>query len=189
MFRSVMGVGIGCTISLVSTGPQLIRHSAKQERNWLPLAAAATIVLVVGVGLLLIFGRAKSGPPVTPISAPLDPYAGNLSISGLQMSESSNLAGEKVTYLDGQISNNGTRTVKGITVQVLFRDPAHEVAWNETEPLRIIRTREPYIDVEPLAAAPLKPGGQQDFRLIFDTVPQAWDGAFPEIRIIHVDGN
>jgi len=53
--------------------------------------------------------------------------------------------------------------------------------------LRVIRTREPYIDVEPLAATPLKPGGEQDFRLIFDTVPQEWDGAFPEIRIIHVD--
>jgi len=79
------------------------------------------------------------------------------------------------------------RTVTGISAQVLFRDPAHEVAQNETQPLKIIRTREPYIDVEPLAAAPLKPGDQADFRLIFDTVAQDWDGAYPEIRIVHVD--
>jgi hypothetical protein len=63
----------------------------------------------------------------------------------------------------------------------------HEVAWNETQPLRIIRTREPYIDVEPLAAAPLKPGDAADFRLVFDRVPDQWDGAFPDLRIVHVD--
>jgi hypothetical protein len=153
----------------------------------LPAAVAVAIVLAVGGGLLLIFERGKTGPTVTPISAPTDPYAANLSVSHLAMSESSNLAGEKVTYLDGQIANEGNRTVTGITVQVLFRDPAREVAQNETQPLKIIRTRDPYIDVQPLSAAPLKPGDQADFRLIFDTVAQDWDGAFPEIRIIHVD--
>ncbi len=117
----------------------------------------------------------------------MDPYAANLAISGLTMSESSNLIGGKVTYLDGRIANQGNRTVTGITVQVLFRNPAHDVAQNETQPLTIIRTRDPYIDVEPLSAAPLKPGESQDFRLIFDTVAQDWDGAFPEIRVIHAE--
>ena len=62
------------------------------------------------------------------------------------MSESTNLAGGKVTYLDGHIANTGPRTVTGITVQVLFRDFAHEVTQNETQPLKLIRTREPYVD-------------------------------------------
>ena len=171
----------------MSTGPQLIRPAAAENRNWLPLAVAAAIVLAVAGGMVLIYEHGKSAPAVTPISAATDPYAGNLTLSRLAMSESSNLAGGKVTYLDGQITNQGNRTVTGITAQVLFRDPAHEVAQNETQPLKIIRTRDPYIDVEPLSAAPLKPGDEQDFRLIFDTVAQDWDGVFPEIRIIHVD--
>ena len=153
----------------------------------MPLVVAATIVLAVLVGLILIFGRGKSGSAVTPISAPTDPYAKNLTLSALEMSESPIGTGGKVTYLDGHITNNGGETLTGISVQVIFRDAAHEVAWNETQPLRIIRTREPYIDVEPLAEVPLKPGGERDFRLIFDTVPQNWDGVFPQIRIIHVD--
>jgi hypothetical protein len=164
-----------------------VRPAAAEERNWLPLIAAAVIVLAVGGGLLFYFEHARSAPAVTPISAAADPYAANLEIGHLAMSESSNLAGGKVTYLDGQIANRGNRTVTGITAQVLFRDPAHEVAQNETQPLKIIRTRDPYIDVEPLSAAPLKPGDQADFRLIFDTVAQDWDGVFPEIRIIRVD--
>ena len=171
----------------MSNGPQLVRPPAAQERNWLPMAVAVAIVLAIAGGLVLIFEHGRTVPTVTPISAPADPYAANLSVSHLAMSESSNLAGEKDTYLDGQIANNGNRTVTGITVQVLFRDPAREVAQNETLPLKIIRTRVPYIDVQPVSAAPLKPGDQADFRLIFDTVAQDWDGAFPEIRIVHVD--
>ena len=179
--------GNRCTISLVSASSPGEGSAAAQERNWLPTAIAAAVVLAVAVGSILILGHGKSAPAVTPISTPTDPYAGDLTISRLAMSESANLAGGKVTYLDGQISNNGNRTVTGIAVQVLFRDPAHEVAQNETQPLRIIRTRDPYVDVEALSAAPLKPSETEDFRLVFDTVAQDWDGAFPEIRIIHVE--
>ncbi len=171
----------------MSTGPQLARPAAAPERNWLALAIAAAIVIAVAGGLVLIFEHRKSAPAVTPISAATDPYANSLTISQLSMSESSNLAGGKVTYLDGQITNEGTRTVSGIAVQVLFRDAAHEVVQNETEPLGRIRTREPYVDLEPLSAGPIKPQETAEFRLIFDTVAQDWDGAYPEIRIIHVD--
>jgi Protein of unknown function (DUF2393) len=164
-----------------------VQPAAAPERNWLALGIAAAIVLAVAGGLVYYFERSKGASTVTPISAALDPYAGSLAMSHLAMSEASNLAGGKTTYLDGQIANNGNRTVTGITVQVLFRDPAREVAQNETQALQVIRTREPYIDTEPLSAAPLKPGDQADFRLIFDTVAQDWDGAYPEIRIVHVD--
>jgi hypothetical protein len=164
-----------------------VRPDVPEERNWMPTIVAAAVALVVVASIVIFFQRGKTAPAVTPITAPEDRYAVNLAISHLAMSESSNLAGGKVTYLDGQIANTGHQTVTGITVQVLFRDPAHEVAQNETQPLKVIRTRDPYIDVEPLSAAPLKPGDTVYFRLIFDTVAQDWDGAYPEIRIIHVD--
>jgi hypothetical protein len=148
-------------------------------------------LLLVAAAAILSVGRGKSheknAATVTPISAPLDPYAGSLALNRLAMSESSNLAGGKVTYLDGHINNQGGRTVTAVTVQVLFRSGAHEVAQNETLPLKLIRTRQPYVDVEPVSAAPLKPGGEHDFRLIFDAVSPGWDGAYPEIRILHVE--
>lgn len=171
----------------MSTGPQLIRPSEAQERNWLPIAVAAAIVLAALVGLVVIYGHGKHGPQVMPTSTTIDPYASSLPISKLAMSESANLAGGKVTYLDGHIANQGNRTVIGITAQILFRNIAHEVAQNETQSLKLIRMRVPYIDVEPVSTAPLKPGDEQDFRLIFDAVNPDWDGAYPEIRIIHVD--
>ena len=79
--------GNRCTISLVSTGSQGEGSAAAQERNWLPVAIAATVVLAVAVGLILILGHGKSAPAVTPISTPTDPYAGDLTISRLAMSE------------------------------------------------------------------------------------------------------
>ena len=176
-----------CTISLVSTGPQLVRPEAPSERNWVPLAVAAGIVVAVVIVLMLVFGRGKSGPTVTPLSAPVDSYSANLPVSKIQMSQSSNLAGSQLTYIDGHIQNNGNRTVTGITVQVLFHNFNHQVTQNETQQMRFIRTREPYVDVEAISAAPLKPGEGADFRLIFESIAQDWDNDYPQIRIVHVD--
>ena len=173
----------------MSTSPEFVPSKEKEERNWLPLVVAFAVVLLVagGVMLSLEHGNAGGKSTVTPINAPLDPYAGSLSLTRLAMSESSNLAGGKVTYLDGHIANQGARAVTAVTVQVLFRDFAREVAQNETQPLKLIRMREPYIDVEPVSAAPLKPGDEKEFRLIFDTVSPDWNGAYPEIRILRVE--
>ena len=151
------------------------------------MAVAAAVAIAVAGGTILYYEHGKAAPAVTPVSAAADPYSAHLAIDNLAMSESANLSGGKVTYLDGRITNQGSRTVTGITVQVLFRDAANEIAWNETEPLRLVRTRDPYVDVEPVAAAPLKPGESRDFRLVFDTVPDQWDGAYPTIRILRVE--
>ncbi|MFP5275494.1 MAG: DUF2393 family protein [Acidobacteriota bacterium] len=171
----------------MSTGPQLVRPTPPPERNWVPLAIAAGVVVAVVVILILVFGRGPSAPTVTPVNAPLDAYAANLPISNLQMSQSSNLAGSQLTYIDGHIVNNGNRTVTGVTVQVLFYNFNHQVTQNETQQIRLIRTRQPYVDLEPVSAAPIKPGQAADFRLIFETVAQDWDNDYPQIRIVHVE--
>lgn len=147
--------------------------------------AAAAVVLVVVV-LVVLSQRGKNNATIAPVNAPPDPYAVNLPISNLQMYQSSNMAGNKLLYLDGHLVNRGNRTVTAIAVQVLFRDAAQEVAQNETQQMRVVRMRDPYVDLEPLSAAPLKPGDQHDFRLIFDSVTPDWDGAYPQLRILHV---
>jgi hypothetical protein len=158
-----------------------------RERNWLPLALAAALVLIGAAVVILVLEHGRSTNKVTPISAAPDPYAANLPITNLAMSEAPNYAGTKVTYLDGRVANTGNSTVTGVTVQVLFRTFTRQVAQNETQPLKLIRIREPYVDLEPVSAAPLKPGDTHDFRLIFDAVSPDWDGVYPEVRVIRVD--
>jgi uncharacterized membrane protein len=166
--------------------PRLGAPDAKRERNWLPLIISLVLTAVVTVTALVV-SRRKPAAAVTAITAGADSYAASLPLTNLTMSESGNLSGGKVTYLDGHITNQGSRTVTGITVRVLFRNYGHEVAQNQTLPLTLIRMREPYIDTEPVSAAPLKPGTEQDFRLIFDVVTPDWAGETPEIRVVHVE--
>lgn len=151
------------------------------------MAIAAGAVVIVAAIVIFFMERSQTRATVTPISAAADPYAASLTISNVVMSESSNLAGGKVTYIDGRITNSGTKTVTGVSAQVLFRNAANEVAQNETQPLKWVRTRDPYVDLEPASAAPMKPGESRDFRMIFDTVTPDWNGAYPEIRIVRVD--
>ncbi|UWZ82542.1 DUF2393 domain-containing protein [Occallatibacter riparius] len=169
----------------MNTGPELIRPAEARERNWMPIIIAAGVVVLV-VGIVIFVTSRNHNSQVAPVTAAADPYAASLPVTNVQMSESANLAGGKVTYLDGHIANKGSKTVSGIMAQVLFRNYAHEVAQNESQPMMLIRTREPYIDTQPVSAAPLKPGDERDFRLSFDTVTPNWDGAYPEIRILRV---
>ena len=171
----------------MSIDSQPVPSLESRERNWLPLVVAAAVVLIAAAVVVLVLEHGKGTAQITPLSAVPDSYAASLPISRLAMSESANLAGGKVTYLDGHIANQGSRTVTSVTVQVLFRNYAHEVTQNETQQLKMIRMRDPYIDIGPLSAAPLKPGSEQDFRLIFDAVSPDWDGAYPEVRVIRVE--
>jgi hypothetical protein len=159
-----------------------------EAKSWLPWAAAGMVVLLV-LGLVIAFGGRRTAPAVAagPGLAPPDPYASKLDIGGVQMSEASNFAGGKVTYVDGKILNNGSQTLSGVTVQVAFRNDLKEIAQKETMPLSLIRTREPYVDTQPVSASPLKPGERREFRLIFDSVAPDWNGQYPEIRVVHVD--
>ena len=157
-----------------------------EERGGFPLAAwgVAALIVVVLVSALVFLGRKK--PEAAPSTLqPADAYAANLPLSQFAMSESANLSGGKQTYLDGHIGNRGDRTVTAVTVQVVFRNDEDLAPQIDTLPLTLIRVKEPYIDTEPVSAAPLKPGDDREFRLTFETVPENWNQQMPEVRVIH----
>jgi hypothetical protein len=161
--------------------------SKPPEGGGIPIMAwgVAGLAVLVVILVLVLAGRHKPAAPTTIQS--LAPYAANLPLSQLAMSESTSLSGGKSTFIDGHIKNSGDRTVTGITVQVLFRNNEAMPPQMETIPLSLIRTREPYVDTQPVGSAPLKPGDERDFRLIFESLPPNWNMQMPEIRIIQVD--
>src|SRR5271165_3430612 len=166
----------------------LASHQTSEPTSWLPWIIAAAVV-ILGLGILAVVGgRSPQGPPSGTGMAAADPYAGKLSISGLQMSEATSFSGAKVTYIDGQITNTGDRTLTAITVQVGFHSDVGQFAQRVALPVSFIRTRQPYVDTQPVSAAPIEPGQSRDFRLIFDTVPPDWNLQLPEIRVISVKG-
>src|SRR5271170_5846981 len=158
------------------------------EGGGFPLMAwgVAGLAVLVVIVVLVLAGRHKAAGP--PSIQPLAGYAAGLPLSQLAMSESTSLSGGKSTYIDGHIQNTGNQTVSGVTVQVIFRNDEAMPPRIDTVPLSLIRTREPYIDTQPVSAAPLKPGDGRDFRLIFESIPTNWNMQLPEIRVIGVEG-
>jgi Protein of unknown function (DUF2393) len=149
--------------------------------------AVAGLVVLLLIGGLVFTGRHKAPPSLNTVQ-PLAAYAPSLPLSQFAMSESTSLSGGKSTFVDGHIENTGSQTVTAIIVQVLFRNDEGMPPQIETLPLALIRTREPYIDTQPVSASPLKPGDGRDFRLIFETIPANWNTQMPEVHIIRVVG-
>lgn len=170
----------------------LFRVPESEPTSGMPVAVwvIAALVVVLGIVALAVFGGHKQGQQKVAdatIQAPLDAYAASLPISGIQMSQADDFAGGKLTYIDGHIRNVGQKTVSGITVQTVFRNDIGELPQIVTMPLMLIRTRQPYVDTEAVSAAPLKPGDDREFRLVFDHVTPNWNQQYPEVHVISVE--
>ena len=163
------------------------RSPSEPARRSFPTAAVGiaggVIALIVAV-LVALGTRHHAGKPNQP--QPLDPYAGNLVLSQLAMSESTSLSGGKSTFLDGHIANKGSQTVSSVTVQVFFRNEEGMPPHIETSPIALVRTRQPYVDTQPISADPLKPGDDREFRLIFEAIPENWNTQLPEVHVVQV---
>lgn len=160
----------------------------REPRSPIPWIVAGAVALVV-IALLIALGHHRA--PVNPGGAGMaaaDPYAANLPITNVQMSQSGSMAGGQTTYIDGQVTNKGSETVIGITVQVGFIGFTGQLVGKPAMALTLIRTREPYVDTQPVSSAPILPGQTREFRLIFDSMPPDWNQNYPEVRIIQVTG-
>ena len=174
-----------------SSDPGLFGAGRPAEREprsrlpWVISLVVAVVIVLIGV-LFTVSHRHEPANPGGVGLAPPDPYAASLPITNLQMSQAGSVAGAQSTYIDGQVTNSGHKTVTAITVQVAFHGFENPIARKETMPLTLIRTRQPYVDTQPVGAAPIHPGETRDFRLIFDSLPQDWNQNYPEIRVIAV---
>jgi hypothetical protein len=152
---------------------------------WPPLIVALAIVLAGGAAIVVISHRnAAKQVQFGSQQAPADPYAASLAITGVAVSQAAAFAGNTATYVDGTITNNGSKTVDGAQVQVAFLDSTGAVAERDTVPLLVVRTKQPSVDTITLAQSPLKPGQTVDFRLVFDHVSDGWNQAAPGLTVV-----
>lgn len=150
------------------------------KRNWMPWIVAL-VVICCGLGLAFWLGR-----PAANSNGGVDPYAKYVVLGNVQVSQASNFAGDQLTYVDGAIENRGSRTITSMTLQAAFPNETGDAPQILQAPLSLVRSRDPYVDTQPISAAPLSPGKSQDFRLVFDNVSPMWNQAPPQLRIAHV---
>ncbi len=150
-------------------------------------SAVAAVVVLIAVALFLILGRRHTAPAAaTAAGTSSAAYAAQLVLSDVQMSESTSFSGSKETFVDGRVTNRGSSTVTGATVEVSFPADGGTAPQTETVPVTLIRTRQPYIDTEPMSAEPMAPGSSGEFRLTFDDIRPDWNQQVPVIRVTGV---
>jgi hypothetical protein len=136
------------------------------------LAVAAVAVVAV---LLLLRGRPAQAPaPVLTPEARAYVHGGYLQLSEVNMSAKENFARQMLVEVTGRITNTGNRTLKQIDLNCVFRDPAGRVVLRDR--VAIVKER----------LGGLKPGETKDFRLPFDTIPESWNQALPELVIAQI---
>jgi hypothetical protein len=156
----------------------------EEARSWTPWMIAGSVVAVIAL-LLIVGSRSHKVVSTTP-----DAYASQLALNNITLSQSSNMAGSQLTYVDGTITNHGDRTVTGVTVHTIFHGAGDTTGASqpqgETLALNLITSREPYVDTAPVSTNPIKPGESRPFRLIFDHVSADWDQKNPDIQVMQV---
>ena len=161
------------------------KPAEEPRRGWLLVAGLAALLLVL-LGVVYAVHNNKSEAPAADQILPIDPYAANVAFSQLAMSQSTSISGGTSTFLDGHVRNTGNQILTGVTVQVLFPNDEGQAPDIQTVPLSLIRAHEPYVDTEPVSAAPLQPGEEKEFRLIFETVSRNWNQHLPELHVVKI---
>ena len=152
----------------------------ERDSNLRPiLLGVALVIIVVGAIALLNRGNPRGA------SAP-HPYAANLKPSDLKMSAAENFVGASVTYIDGNVTNSGDKTVTHAIVHVAFKNSLGEVAQAEDVPLHVLQTNGPYPDAVDLSLSPLAPGQSKPFRLTFEHISSDWNQAYPDLQVTDV---
>jgi hypothetical protein len=144
-----------------------------EERSkavWIALAAGGVLLLAI----LLAALRTQRPHALPPASAQAKAYVSQIAVSGAKMSAAENFLGDTITYLDARVSNQGTRTVRDLRLQLEFTDMMGQlVLRDEANPVSP-RTR------------PLAPGTTRAWRVSFDHMPAEWNQAPPRITVISV---
>jgi len=143
------------------------------------LIAIAAVMLMAGIAALVLRPKPKA------VAVP-PPYAADLKFSDVKLSQAQNFVGATVTYVDGTLSNTGSKSVTDATVRVTFKDPYGQIAQVEEVPIKILRTSGPYPDTANLSVAPLAAGQSQTFRLTFEHVSDQWNQGQPDLQIIAI---
>lgn len=102
-------------------------------------------------------------------------YLAEIKIDNLNLSAYENMFHQKVTYLNGDITNSGTRTIRAADVTIEFYDASNKVVLRETR--RIIGG----------TVRPLGSGETQSIQIGFESIPPTWNGQFPAMKISGLD--
>ena len=148
---------------------------------WIAMGIGAALLAVL-IGGFILFSRSDERST----NSQPHPYAANLKFTGLKLSAAENFVGGNVTYLDGELSNTGDKTVNAATVELVFHNTLNEVVQKESMGVRVLSQAGPYLDVVDLHTAPIAPGKSRPIRFTLEHISADWNRVAPDIKVTGV---
>lgn len=140
------------------------------------IVIALAVVLILGVFGWLTFGPKPAPPPPPVLTEEAKDYLNELQLGNVHMQAAESVANGRLIEILGEIKNNGTRRIKLIEVNCIFRNYAQQVVKRERVAVVGGAT----------GAKELAPGESKPFRLPFDDVPEGWDQQMPVLVIAQI---
>jgi hypothetical protein len=127
------------------------------------------------LGLVYVLTKTTQAPLPAAQRLPLAeadrPVAERITFRDIHLSRARNMLGHELTYAEGIVANESSRTVKDLEVTVEFFDSMNQVVLRDVQ--------------RPLGKnpAPLRPGESRDFQFTFEAVSSEWNRQLPQMRV------
>ena len=152
------------------------KASGERARG-IPLSAyiILAVVLAVGGGFWFLDWQSKriSRPKVV-LTPEAKAYVRYLKLGDVTMKATDTYLRQTLVEILGKITNFGDRSLASVEINCVFYDSYGQVVLRELVPI-VRRDR-----------GGLKPGETTDFRLAFDTIPESWNQALPQLVIARI---
>lgn len=140
-----------------------------------PMMIVVVVAALLAGGLVLFLTTAgRSSAPAT-LTPEAKSYVRNLGLSGVQMSAKENMMSAMLVEITGRIENKGERSLRLVEINCVFHDAMGQPVHRERVP--IVRAK----------GGALRPGEARQFRLAFDSLPEGWNQAMPQLVIANID--
>ena len=145
------------------------------RRSITPLIVGAlVIVALIAGGIYLSRPVPQSGGNVE-ASPEAKAYVPNLQLSDVDMKATENFMQQQVVEITGNIRNTGDRVLEQVVLNCVFRDAYGQV---------VLRERVPIVSKK---MGGLAPNEVKPFRMPFDSIPEGWNQALPDLVIAEID--
>jgi len=148
--------------------------AASGRRSLAPLIIGGIALIMLIAGLLFLNRPVPVEPGSVEASPEAKAYVKNLALSDMEMKAAENFMQQQVVEIVGKITNQGPRRLVSVELTCIFRS---------AEGREIYRERVPIVRA---SATPLGSGQTRAFRLPFDTIPDGWNQAMPNLVIARI---
>ena len=149
--------------------------TGKSKISYIPMAIGAVTLLLLIAAAIYLNHSQKESLPEAEASAEAKAYVKNLDLSDVRMQAAENFMRQRIVEVDGNISNKGNRALNDVDIYCLFYSPSGQLVHRERVP--IVRAK----------GKPLYPGETRPFPLPFDTLPENWNQAMPNLVVAGIE--